>query len=169
MTREPSSDPKERHLRLRRALHPHPERVRDESFLTSGFFDPRDQVQVRYEMLRRHRVDEEPISRVTRRFGVSRPTFYQVAAQYEREGLAGLVPSKRGPKGPHKCTGEILEFVRERRAQAPDLPWEDLLQEVTVRFGVTLHRRTVERGLARQAKKGRSKTGRGNPRVPGME
>ena len=169
MTRDPPSDPKERHLRLRRALHPHPERVRDEAFLTSEFFDPRDQVQVRYEMLRRHRVDKDAISQVTRRFGVTRPTFYQVAAQYEREGLAGLVPSKRGPKGPRKCTEEILEFVRERRAQAPDLAWEDLLQEVNERFGVTLHRRTVERGLARQVKKGRSKRGRGNPRAPGME
>ena len=169
MTRDPPPDPKERHLRLRRALHPHPERVRDESFLTSEFFDPRDQVQVRYEMLRRHRVDKDAISRVTQRFGVTRPTFYQVAAQYEREGLAGLVPSKRGPKGPRKCTEEILEFVRERRAQAPDLTWEDILQEVTGRFGVTLHRRTVERGLARQVKKGRSRRGRGNPRVPGME
>ena len=169
MTRDPPDDPKERHLRLRRSLHPHPERVKDELFLTCGFFDPRDQVQVRYEILRRHRVDKEPISQVTQRFGVTRPTFYQVAAQYEREGLAGLVPDKRGPKGPHKCTEDILEFVRERRAQAPELNWDDLLKEVTGRFGVTLHRRTVERGLVRHAKKGRSRGGRGKSRARGKE
>ena len=45
-------------LRQTHTLHPHPERVRDPLF-TSGspFFDPRDLVQVKYELLRKVRVD----------------------------------------------------------------------------------------------------------------
>jgi hypothetical protein len=34
-------------------LHPHPEQVTDELFLTHEFFDPRNLVQVKYETLRR--------------------------------------------------------------------------------------------------------------------
>jgi hypothetical protein len=50
-------DPKAAALRAAGALHPHPEAVRDEAFTRHEFFDRRDRVQVKYEMLRRHRVD----------------------------------------------------------------------------------------------------------------
>ena len=52
------SDEKLAILRQSHTLHPHPEEVRDPLF-TSGspFFDPRDLVQVKYELLRRVRVD----------------------------------------------------------------------------------------------------------------
>jgi transposase len=148
-------DQKEKYLRECGGLHPHPEKVRDDIFITNNFFDPRDLVQVRYEMIRSHRVDKKPVAQTTRRFGTSRPTFYQVATLYDRKGLIGLVPSKRGPKKPNKCTEDILKFVQERCAQDHDLAWDDLLREVNEKFGVTLHRRTVERGLARHRKKGR--------------
>lgn len=46
-------DAKAEMLRSRGTLHPHPERVQDDLFRTSVFFDPRDAMQVRYEMLRR--------------------------------------------------------------------------------------------------------------------
>ena len=59
------------------ALNPHPEAVRDPLFSDNPFFDPRDLVQVRYEMVRRHQVDSLPISDVADVFGVSRPTFYK--------------------------------------------------------------------------------------------
>ena len=40
-------------LRESRCLNPHPEQVTDPAFLTDGFFDARDAVQVKYEMVRR--------------------------------------------------------------------------------------------------------------------
>jgi len=40
----------------------------------------RDVVQVKYEMLRRVRVDQVPMARAARAFGFSRPAFYQAQA-----------------------------------------------------------------------------------------
>ena len=51
-------DPKTEHLRSRGLLHPHPEKVKDELFHSGPFFDPHDLLQVRYEMLRRRRVEK---------------------------------------------------------------------------------------------------------------
>ena len=64
-------DAKTQALREAGALHPHPEAVRDDAFVSHPFFDPRDRVQVKYEMLRRHQVDGRPVTEVAARFGVS--------------------------------------------------------------------------------------------------
>jgi transposase len=161
MSEDPPPDPKTTFLRAWGLLHPHAEKVRDELFHSRPFFDPRDLLQVRYEMLRRHRVDGLSIPKVVERFGVSRPTFYHVEAAYHARGLPGLVPQKRGPKGPRRCTPEIVAYARSRRQEDPLLSWETLLQEIVQQFGgEPLHRRTVERGLAREAKKGRRRTAR---------
>ena len=110
-------DAKTQALREAGALHPHPEAVRDDAFLSHPFFDPRDRVQVKYEMVRRHRVDGRPVTEVAARFGVSRQTFYQTAAAFEAHGIPGLVPKRPGPKRAHKCT----DAVRGRRGGGPAL------------------------------------------------
>ena len=38
-------------------------------------------------------------------FGCHRNTVARLADQLAEQGLAGVVPAKRGPKGPHKVTG----------------------------------------------------------------
>ena len=50
-------DSKSRALREHGALHPRPNQVHDPLFQHSEFFDPRDLVLVKYEMLRRVRVE----------------------------------------------------------------------------------------------------------------
>ena len=77
-------------LRQSHSLHPHPEEVRDPLF-TSGspFFDSRDLVQVKYELLRRVRVDGYAVSDATELFALSRPTFYTAQAAWERAGISG--------------------------------------------------------------------------------
>ncbi len=139
---------KERYLQDYGVLNPHPERIQDELFLTNEFFDPRDLLQVRYEMIRRHQIDKVSVLDTSNQFGVSRVTYCQVAGLYDRFGLIGLLPQKSGPKSPTKCTEEIIEFVIQQRSHQPDIPWKDLIHEVYVEFGVSLHRRTIERGLA---------------------
>ena len=61
-------------LRRHHAQHPRPDAVRDSAF-TSGnpFFDRRDLVQVRYEMLRRVREEGQSVTGTAAAFGVSRP------------------------------------------------------------------------------------------------
>ena len=86
-------------LRRRGCLHPHAGQVTDELFADHEFFDPRDLVQVKYEMLRRVRVDGDAVSRSAARFGLSRPAYYQARQAYEAGGLPALLPRKPGPAG----------------------------------------------------------------------
>ena len=153
-------DVKARFLAAHQALHSHPEQVGDALFQQGGFFDPRDLVQVRYEMLRRHLVEGRPVTEVIRDFGVSRQMFYVLLGTFRQEGLSGLLPRKRGPKGAHKCTDEILAFVAARREESPGRSTQELAEDVGRKFGIQLHPRTLERRLSRRGKKGRRKTTR---------
>ena len=56
MARNRKPDTKEAALAQTRTLDPRPEAVRDDQFASSEFFDARDLVQVKYEMVRRVRV-----------------------------------------------------------------------------------------------------------------
>ena len=97
-------DPKEAALAATRCLNPHPEQVTDPGFLASEFFDARDAVQVKYEMVRKVKADGAPVTAAAAAFGYSRPAYYEAAAALERSGLEGLVPARPGPRGPHKLT-----------------------------------------------------------------
>lgn len=149
MAKRRRSDPKERALRETRTLNPRPEVVRDDEFRSSEFFDARDLVQVKYEMVRRVREGGMPVARAAASFGFSRPSFYEAAAALDQDGLAGLVPAKPGPRRAHKLTDEIVAFARSRRGEDPSLRSADLAGEITQRFGVRVHPRSVERALAR--------------------
>ena len=142
-------DPKVQALRAERSLNPRPEAVTDERFASSEFLDARDLVQVKYEMVRRARVDGEPVSRAAEGFGFSRPSFYAASSALDRGGLAGLVPARPGPKRAHKLSAEVVSFARERLAGDPKLSSADLVGLIRERFGVRVHRRSVERALAR--------------------
>src|SRR5713101_117665 len=121
MAKRGKTDPKTLELKRTATLHPHPHTVADLLFKENPFFDARDLLQVRYEMLRRHRAERMSILNAAAAFGVSRPTFYQAQAAFNRAGLAGLLPSQRGPKGGHKVTAEVLAYVASLRAAAPGL------------------------------------------------
>lgn len=144
-----TTDPKLAALRAGRSLNPRPGDVVDEDFGSSEFFDARDLVQVKYEMVRRVRVDGEPVSRSAQAFGLSRPSFYQAAAAVDAHGLAGLVPARPGPRRAHKLTEEIVAFARDKRAADPTLRSAELAALIADRFAVSVHPRSVERALAR--------------------
>src|SRR4051794_16057897 len=97
-------------LRQQGVLNPHPDAVTDSLFQTADFFDAQDLLQVKYEMLRRVEVDKAPVTETAVAFGLSRPTFYQAQHAVAEQGLAGLIPRKRGPHGAHKLTPAILDF-----------------------------------------------------------
>ncbi|MBU3990917.1 MAG: helix-turn-helix domain-containing protein [Proteobacteria bacterium] len=149
----PTSNPKTDTLRKHGCLHPFPEKVTDEEFITSAFFDPCDLVQVKYEMLRRVRVDGHSISRSASGFGLSRPSYYQAKAAFEEGGLPALLPKKPGPRGAHKLSEEVVAALREVLAEQPELSTQELVKMVGERFGLSVHRRSIERALARQEKK----------------
>jgi transposase len=144
------SDPKEAALAATRCLNPHPERVTDPAFLASDFFDARDAVQVKYEMVRKVKADGAPVTAAAAAFGYSRPAYYEAAAALERSGLEGLVPARPGPRGPHKLTGQILTWAEQQLAASPGLRPAQLVPLIEESFGVRVHPRTVEKALARR-------------------
>ena len=146
-------------LRDQGALHPHPEVVQDEAFRNDEFFDARDRVQVRYEMLRRHRLEGRAVTEVAALFGVSRQAFYVTEATFEGQGLPGLLPRRRGPKRAHKCTEEILNFVEHGREAASTEAGETAVQAIARHFGVKINPRSIDRALARRKKKPPAKPG----------
>ena len=146
------SDENLRALRQSHTLHPHPEGVRD-PLLTSGspFFDPRDLVQVKYELLRRVRVDGSSVSQATALFARSRPTFYAAQATWEQAGISGLLPPSTGPRHAHKLTEEI---VAELQALANTMSAAELAVWLQEQRNLSVHPRSIERALKRAAKKG---------------
>ena len=153
MAKKPTRDPKTRALQQEASLHPHPEQVTDELFLTHEFFDPRDLVQVKYEMLRRVQSEGQAVSQSAAHFGFSRPSFYQAQAAFQQGGLPALMPQKRGPKKAHKLTAEVLAFVRQAQQEDPSLRPAALASLVQDRYGITVHPRSIERALTRSQKK----------------
>ena len=146
------SDEKLTFLRQSHTLHPHPERVRDPLF-TSGspFFDPRDLVQVKYELLRRVRVDGHSVSDATTLFALSRPTFYAAQSAWEHAGISGLLPHPTGPRHAHKLTEEI---IRELQPLAKTMSSAELAVWLQEQRNLSVHPRSIERALTRVAKKG---------------
>ncbi|MFS8084570.1 MAG: helix-turn-helix domain-containing protein [Acidobacteriota bacterium] len=128
-------------------LNPAPEKVCDVKFRDNEFFDARDAVQVKYEMLRRVLVDSASVTQATQEYGVSRPTYYQAKTSFEETGIAGLVPKKRGPRGPRKIQGEVRAFVQQRLVAGEPMRARELAETIRERFGLDVHPRTIERAM----------------------
>ena len=146
--RNRSEPPKIKALREEGTLNPAPERVRDPKFQQHEFFDPRDLVQVKYELLRRVSVENASVTDATEEYGVSRPTYYQTRATFDTAGVAGLVPRKRGPRGPHKLQGEVLAFVQQQLVAGEPVRARELAKLIRQKFELTIHPRTIERAVA---------------------
>jgi transposase len=155
MAKPERSDGKARALEERGVLNPRPEEVTDERFRTEEFFDARDLVQVKYEMVRRVAVEGTTVTEAADGFGFSRPTFYQARRALEEEGLPGLLPKRPGPKGAHKLTEDVMAFVDDVRERDPAVDSEVLSERVSERFGLSVHPRSIERALVRREKKRR--------------
>lgn len=128
-------------------LNPAPEKVGDPKFKQGEFFDPRDAVQVKYELLRRVLVDKASVTDAAQEYGISRPTYYQVKAGFDRAGIVGLVPKKRGPHGPHKVRGEVMMFIEQRLVQGEPIRARELAGLIRREFGLDVHPRTIERAV----------------------
>jgi transposase len=152
MPKPKKPDPKTLELKRTGTLNPRPASVSDTLFQENPFFDPKDFLQVRYEMLRRHSVEEASIVEVVSHFGVSRPTFYQAHNAFQQAGLSGLLPKPRGPKQGHKLSAEVLAYVQDLRTAQPDLTTVACLQAVQDKFGIAVHRRSLERALSSKKK-----------------
>ena len=144
-------------LRASGSLHSNPDAVRDEAFLQDDFFDPRDLVQVKYEMLRRHQDGRKSVTEVARAFGTSRQAFYTAKAIFDTQGIPGLIPKRRGPHGAHKCTEEVLDFAEDWKDRHKGERSGQLAEAIEQHFGININPRTIDRALVRRKKKRQSR------------
>ena len=128
-------------------LNAAPEKVSDPKFQAGEFFDPRDVVQVKYEMLRRVSVENAAVTEAAEAYGVSRPTYYQAKENFDAAGIAGLVPKQRGPRGPHKLRGEVLAFLNKQVIPGEPIRARALATLIRQKFDLDVHPRTIERAL----------------------
>ncbi|NOQ23300.1 MAG: helix-turn-helix domain-containing protein [Candidatus Aegiribacteria sp.] len=140
-------------LKKYHALNPHPEKVKDETFLKgTPFFDSRDLVQVKYEMLRQVKEEKRSVTDVASSFGFSRPSFYQARDAFEQRGLPGLLPKYPGPKRSHKLCDEVMDFVESIIVDDDSVTSDYLAVMIGEKFGISIHPRSVERAIIRRKK-----------------
>lgn len=130
-------------------LNPNPERVRSDLF-EGDFFDPQDRAQVKYEMLRAHSVEGDPVTEVCWQFGFSRESFYQIQQAFKKEGFSSFLPRKRGRKGPVKLKDEVLRFALQKRKENPDIDPGQLAALIREDYGIEIHRTTVMRQMKKK-------------------
>lgn len=145
-------DSKEKNLKKLSSLHPHPENVKDELFVSNDFFDSRDLVQVKYEMIRRVCSDGWSVVRAASTFGFSRVAFYRAKAAFEKAGLPGLLPLRPGPRNPHKLSPDILSYIKKSLEDKTVSNSKQLSKMIEQKFKVSIHPRTIERAIARMKK-----------------
>ena len=117
------------------------------------FFDPRDLVQVKYEMLRAVDKEGRSVKQASEAFGFSRPAFYQAQSHFKRGGVTGLVKKRPGPKSAHKLTADILAFIRGQIEEGKPLGARKLVPLIKEKFGKDIHPRSIERAVMKKKKK----------------
>ena len=149
------SDDKTESLKKYGALNPHPNKVVEKPFSDSAleFFDPRDLVQVKSEMLRAVDKQGRSVKQASEAFGFSRPAFYQAQSQFKQGGVTGLVKKRPGPKSAHKLTDDVLAFIEEKLEAGKPLGARKLVPLIREKFGKEVHPRTIERAVTRRKKK----------------
>ena len=114
-------------------------------FRSSHFFDPHDIVQVKYEMLRAVEKEQRDVSSTSASFGFSRVSFYQTKKEFDENGIAGLIPKKRGPKGSRKLSASDVEFAQQLVSSHTKA---QILSRLKEERGIEVSKRTLERQLS---------------------
>ena len=140
-----SSISKQETLRSNGSFNHHAHSVSAKIFANSSFFDKHDLIQVKYEMLRSVEKERSDVSSASEAFGFSRVTFYQIKKEFDKNGVLGLMPKKRGPKGSRKLNQGDIEFAKKlvgthTKAQ--------ILLRLREERGVEVSKRTLERQLS---------------------
>jgi len=127
-------------------------KVTEQRFINDDFYDSRDLVQVKYEMLRTVRESERTVDEVAGKFGFSRSGFYKIKSTFEKEGVSAFVPNKTGPQNARKLTKEHQQFIDSYLRDNPDTSSGNMVIILKAERGIEVSKRTVERYRSRQGK-----------------
>jgi len=120
-----------------------------EIFSNSTFFDAYDLIQVKYEMLRAVEKEHHDVSSASVMYGYSRVSFYQIKKEFDKNGITGLMPKKRGPKGSRKLNSSDIEYAKELEKTFTKSQIVNRLKEER---GIIISKRTLERELSDKKK-----------------
>jgi transposase len=144
------NDKKMAFLKAQGTFNSNAAKVLSNLFLNNEFFDPYDVIQTKYEMLRSVQKDKMTIEMASKLFGFSRPSFYQTQSSFDQEGLAGLLPKKRGPRSRHKLSEEIMKFINDMILETPSLKSQELVDLIKKQYDLEVNPRSVTRALDAQ-------------------
>lgn len=116
-------------------------------FQENDFFDPRDLLQVKYEMLRQVRVDKVSVSAASASFALSRACYYEALGRWQQHGILALLPNRPGPRDPHKLTPAVMAAMHSYIANHERWDGADLVEYLWIELGVRVHQRTLEKAL----------------------
>ena len=116
-------------------------------FASSPFFDARDIVQVKYEMVRAASGGEGSVTDIAEAYGFSRKSYYQAREAFDVGGLCALVPKKTGPKGPTKLSTDVQEFILSFLKEHSSAKSGQISAALESEKGIKIHPRTIYRHI----------------------
>lgn len=99
-----------------------------------------------------------------KKYGLSKPRYFQLLKAFTQHGAEALRPAKRGPKGPSRRTAEVVRQIIRHRFLDPEASVDVITQKLK-QCGFDLSARTVRRVI--EAYGLQKKTLRQPPRRPG--
>jgi transposase len=138
---------KEETLKKNNCFNGNFENVSADIFNAAPFFDKKDIVQVKYEMVRAASNGEGSITDIADNFGFSRKSFYQISSAFDAGGLHALVPKKTGPKKAHKLNAAVQEFIEAYLSTHKDAKAAEITAALEDGMKVRIHPRTIYRYL----------------------
>ena len=100
-------------------------------------------------MLRRVRAESWSVTQASEVFGFARSSFYEALTAYEKEGLVGLLPQRRGPQAAHKLSEEVMEYIDEL-LKSESMNAKQLAAALQEKFELVVHPRSIERALSKK-------------------
>jgi len=104
-----------------RALNKNPEKITNSLFIEHDFFDPLDNVQIKYEMLRVNQVDKQKVSHVCKQFNYSREAFYVILQKFKKQGIVGLLEISRQKKNTIMLNQDIVKMIIQTKYENPKI------------------------------------------------
>lgn len=116
-------------------------------FGSAPFFDKRDVVQVKYEMIRAASNGEGSVTKIAGEHGFSRKSYYQASKAFDTGGIVALVPQKKGPRGPSKMNPDVSAFIDSYSSGHANAKAKELSAALEAEKGIRVHPRTIHRHI----------------------
>ena len=142
---------KEDRLKASNTFNPDYDKISDPKFSIDSIMDPRDLLQVRYELVRSVEYDNTPITHAAEEYGVSERTARRYIQSMKAGGLSALIPGKSGPSGPSVLKQEVCDFIDAYVASHPRASGKKVCDAIAQSMNISVGQRTVERYLQKKS------------------